>query len=96
MSQTDERLSSFTESDLQGNDAMILFYTGLPTFQILKEVFGHVSLAVAQNERSKLTSFEEFMLVMIKWRLKCKVSRSGIQIYCLNAKYLDLAYRFTV
>ena len=82
LSQTDVRLSSFSESDLQGNEAMVLFYTGLPTFQILKEVFDHVALAVPKTETSKLTNFEQFMLVMLKLRL--------------NARYQDLAYRFTV
>ena len=57
-------------------------YSGLPTFQVLKEVFDHVALAVPKTDTSKLTNFEQFMLVMLKLRL--------------NARYQDLAYRFTV
>ena len=66
------------------NDA-VKFYTGLPNLQVLNAVFKHVAVAVVKPGlpvRTKLTPFQEFMLVMLKLRL--------------NSQNKDLAFRFGV
>ena len=60
----------FSQESLS-NDA-VKFYTGLPNLQVLNAVFEHVAVAVVkagQPVPTKLTPFQEFMLVMLKLRL---------------------------
>ena len=57
----------FCEDSLQ-KDEHVKFYTGLPNFKVLKAVFDHVtaSLNTSVSGCQKLTSFQQFMLVMVK------------------------------
>ena len=57
------------------------FYTGLPSYEILRVVLEHVSPFVAHKTLS-LDRFQEFVMVLMKLRL--------------NVPLQDLAYRFKV
>ena len=71
----------FTEEYFESDEEKVRFYTGLPSFEVLKRTFSFVASRV--NRRSLLLSkFQEFALVLIKLRL--------------NAPHQDLAYRFYV
>jgi len=59
----------------------VLFYTGLPTYAILKIVFNFISPFV-ERKPTVLSIFQEFILVLIKLRL--------------NVPMQDLSYRFFV
>ncbi len=60
----------FSEQSLQ-NDQCVKFYTGLPSFRVLKAVFEFVAPPTEFFNRNptKLTDFQEFMIVMAKLRL---------------------------
>ena len=60
----------------------ILFYTGLPNWDVLHSVFELVTPTEPVKTPTKLTQFQEFMLTLIKLRL--------------NPPIEDLAYRFGV
>ena len=65
------------------SETVILHYTGLPNFKLLYTVFEFVdSQASLPASRSKLTHFQEYMLVLMKLRR--------------NLSGQDLAYRFNV
>ena len=57
------------------------FYTGLPSFDILKKIFNFVAPHVKRNSLN-LSKFQEFIMTLIKVRL--------------NVPHQDLAYRFDV
>ena len=63
------------------SDDKVLFYTGLPSYEILMVVLEHVSPFVARKTLS-LDRFQEFVMVLMKLRL--------------NVPLQDLAYRFKV
>ena len=79
----EQDLSTLCEESLK-DDSTVNFYTGLSNLKILKTIFDHVCLTVTNQRRSqcKFTQFQEFMLVILKWRL--------------NSPVVDLAYRFDV
>ena len=67
-SQVREHLPQFCKERFM-NDSFTQHYTGLPNIEVLKIVFDHVSKTLPPSERStKLSSFEEFICVMIKLR----------------------------
>ena len=70
----------FTETFLH-DDECVQFYTGLPNLKVLKTVFEFVA-AAQQSSCTKLTSFQEFMVVMVK--------------LCLNLSTRDIAHSFQV
>ena len=57
-------------SSLQ-NDNCVRFYIGLPSFRVLKAVFEFVAppMELVNRNPTKLTDFQEFMIVMAKLRL---------------------------
>ncbi|CAH3118147.1 unnamed protein product [Pocillopora meandrina] len=63
------------------NEEKVKFYTGLPSFDILQNVFEHVSQFVAYKSQN-LTTFQEFVMTLIKLKL--------------DAPHQDLSYRFNV
>jgi hypothetical protein len=71
----------FTEQFLQRNEADVKFYTGLPNSHVLKLVIDFVR-PLTSSDGLKLSSFQQFMVVILKLRLNCPL--------------LDLAHRFGV
>ena len=65
--------------DFFDTDDKVRFYTGLPSMEVLKVVFEHVSSHVTRQTQS-LNRFQEFIILLMKLRL--------------NAPLQDLAYRF--
>ena len=72
---------SFSEQTFVSDD-YVKFYTGLPNITILKAVFGHVLPAVSLSDSSKLMPFQEYIAVLMKFRL--------------NSNHQDLAYQLGV
>ena len=58
----------FTESSLKNNDKMVKYYTGLPDYGTLLNIFEFVFPA-PQEGRSSLTTFQQFCAVLAKLRL---------------------------
>ena len=71
----------FDWSELLGDDNKVLFYTGLPKFEILDTIFRHTAPFVIRKSQN-LSPFQEFMMTLIKLRLDTPMQ--------------DLAYRFGV
>lgn len=72
---------TFDESYFMNDDAKVRFYTGLPTYDVLLTVFDFVNHH-ATRKSSVLSSFQEFILTLMKLRL--------------NVPYQDLSYRFEI
>ena len=60
----------------------IKFYTGLPNCKVLKAVFNLIKPGISHHNQSKLTPFQEYIMVLMKLRL--------------NTQIQDLAYRFGI
>ena len=75
------RENVLTETFLQCNGDAIKFYTGLPSYSLLKTVFDFVS-PLDKHHNSALPLFQQFLLTLVKLRL--------------NLCDQDLAYRFGV
>ena len=65
--QVKEHLPPFCE-DRFINDDFTQTHTGLPNLRIVKAIFHHVAKTMPSEKATKLTSFQEFMCVMIKLR----------------------------
>ena len=74
--------SQLTEDSFSGNDAKTKFYTGMPNFLMLKQVFNLIAPYVKNTSQNALQQFQELVLVLI--RLK------------LNVPLQDLAFRFGI
>ena len=70
----------FTEEALMDSNDNVKFYTGLPSFNVLKTVFKFVDPPATTS--TKLSSFQEFVLTLMKLRL--------------DSPLKDLAYRFRI
>ena len=77
-----EKLKIGTREWFEGKDEKVLFYTGLPNFQILLTLFNFLVIVIKQSVNTALTPFQEFTLTLMRLRL--------------NLTLLDLAYRFAV
>ena len=71
-----------TEESFSGNDEKTKFYTGLPTFTVLKHVFNLVSPYIKSGPTTSLLKFQQFILVLMRLRL--------------DSPLQDLAYRFGI
>ena len=71
-------MQKFNETLFVESDDRVQFYTGLPTYKVLKTVFHFC--APSDKCTTKLSQFQEFLLTLIK--------------LCLNSPLKDLAYRF--
>ena len=88
-------LSSFTATNFAGNDELIRLYTGFPSYEAFLSFFEFLGPAVhelkywgekdyerKQQRKRKLTSLDQFFLMMIKIKL--------------NLRNKDLGYRFGI
>ena len=59
------------EAHLRDNDALVAFYTGLPSFSLLMTIYFHhiASPAILDTARTRLSKFQQFMAVLTKLRL---------------------------
>lgn len=71
-----------TQDSFRSNDVRVSFYTGLPSYSILEEVFELLEDVVPHSENSKLTGFQEFIAFLLKVHL--------------NVPFQDIAERFGV
>ena len=81
----EKTVSIFNEANLleSENNKLIVFYTGLPNSKVLRVLFNFVAEGAPFSScNTKLSSFEEFMVTLIKLRL--------------NLPMQDLAFRFGV
>ena len=65
------------------SDDYVMFYTGLTNITILKAVFDHVLPAVSVYDSSKLIPFQEYVTVLMKFRLKAIIRILHIRLGCL-------------
>ena len=72
----------YTEDNFKNDPAKVHYYTGLPEVKILSTVFSYVSKPLSAHGHSKLSLFQQFILVLMKLRL--------------NLAHQDLAYRFGI
>uniref|UniRef100_A0A146LDP2 THAP-type domain-containing protein n=1 Tax=Lygus hesperus TaxID=30085 RepID=A0A146LDP2_LYGHE len=73
---------SLDETSLKGDDDKTKYYTGIPSYDLLKIVYDLVECELPHTHRNSLPKFSEFILAMMRLRLGC----SGT----------DLGYRFNV
>ncbi len=57
----------FDEKIFESNDEFVKFYTGLPSYKVLKIIFDFCASQVKRS--TKLTQFQEMMLTFVKLRL---------------------------
>lgn len=81
MSNITIRSKAFDESYFMNADAKVRFYTGLPTYDVLLTVFDFIK-HYDSRKSSALSSFQEFILTLMKLRL--------------NVPFQDLSYRFEI
>ena len=72
----------FTKSWFESDDRKVKYYTGLPSFQILMNLFNFIVMSVACSDRSSLPLLQQFIMTMMKFRL--------------NVEHQHLAYLFGV
>lgn len=75
-------LTGLSKEEFAKSEAKTKFYTGLPNFLVLSQVFNLCEPWISQTNRSALTKFEQLILALM--RLK------------LNLSLQDLAYRFGI
>ena len=75
-------VTGHSKEDFANNEAKTRFYTGLPNFLVLLQIFNLCEPWISHTERSALNKFEQLILTLM--RLK------------LNLSLQDLAYRFGI
>ena len=75
------KVKPLNEHEFTSDYEKVRFYTGLPSFEVLKTTFDHVAPFVSRKWQH-LTPFQEFILTLMKLRL--------------NMAFQDLAYCFTI
>ena len=78
---TNKKVTDFDKEYFRNSDDKVLFYTGLPSYEILNFVFELVS-PFASCHSQTLSPFQEFVMVLIKLRL--------------DVPFQDLAYRLNI
>lgn len=86
MMRLNSKLYGFKSKDIQlnkdafeGNDDKTKFYTGLPNFLVLMQVFELYEPFISQTHRSVLGKFEQFILVLM--RLRSKILHTGLKFH---------------
>lgn len=74
--------SKFTQQSFENNEEKTRFYTGLPNFLVLMQIFRLCEPDIICSPLSVLSKFEQFMLVLLRLRL--------------NFPLKDLAFRFNI
>ena len=80
---------SLTKESLQNDDAKVKFYTGLQSFATLVAIFRYVSAPVMSGPQTTLTTFQQFLMVLIKLRLNLvDQDIRSIPIWCTSVNRL--------
>lgn len=58
---------------IEGDDNKVKYYTGLPTYKVLKAIFDFVSPSVNTSSRTALPLFNQFLMVLARLRLNMEV-----------------------
>ena len=74
--------SDLSQIGFEGNGEKTPFYTGIPTFSMLMQLFTLIASHVVSTSTNALCQFQEYLLVLLRLRL--------------NVPLQDLAYRFKV
>ncbi|XP_028403929.1 uncharacterized protein LOC114526517 [Dendronephthya gigantea] len=74
--------SAFSKQSFEASPDKTKFYTGLPNYLVLMQVFGLCEPFISTTSQSALNKFEQFILVLLRLRL--------------NLPLKDLGYRFNV
>lgn len=74
--------SKLNEQSFKDNEEKTIYYTGLPNFLVLMQVFHHCENYISTTSLTVLGKFEQFILVLMRLRL--------------NLPLKDLAYRFGI
>ena len=78
---TNKKVTDFGEEYFRNSNNKVLFYIGLPSYEILNFVFELVSPSASRRSKT-LSPFKEFVMVLIKLRL--------------NVPFQDLAYQLNI
>ena len=78
---TNKKVIDFGEEYFRNSNNKVLFYIGLPSYEILNFVFELVSPSASRRSKT-LSPFKEFVMVLIKLRL--------------NVPFQDLAYQLNI
>ena len=78
---TNKKVTDFGKEYFWNSDNKVLFYIGLPSYEILNFVFELVSPSASRRSKT-LSPFKEFVMVLIKLRL--------------NVPFQDLAYQLNI
>ena len=84
---------------LENDDKMVKYYTGLPSFSVLKAVFDFVKKGLPENQFLGCSHFDQFLLTVVKLRLNIGdqdlAYRFGINQFTVSrcvARWLDILY----
>ncbi|KAK7010018.1 nuclease harbi1, partial [Biomphalaria glabrata] len=90
---------TFDEKYFKINEEKVKYYTGLPTFNLLKNVYVYLEPAITMTSRSCLTKFQQFLIVVFKLKLSLpfRVLADMFKIHPTTAskiftKVLDVMY----
>ena len=73
-------LTGLSKDEFAKNEAKTKFYTGLPNFLVLLQVFNLCEPWISQTNRSARTKFEQLILALMRLKLNLSLPRRGIQI----------------
>ena len=62
-----------TSESLKHNDVKVKYYTGLPSYGVLKVVFDFVSPCVTNYSRTSLPLIDQFIMVLVRLRLNMDI-----------------------
>ena len=62
-----------TPESLMDNDAKVKYYTGLPSYKILKAIFDFVHPCVKNYSQTVLPLFNQFLMVLVRLRVNMDI-----------------------
>ena len=74
---------------LMDNDAKVKYYTGLPSYKVLKAVFDFVYPCVKNNSRTVLPLFNQFLMALVRLRINMDIILS---IFHTTLEYMLLMF----
>ena len=58
---------------LMNDDAKVKYYTGLPSYKLLKAIFDYISPCIDRHSRTSLSLFNQFLMVLVRLRVNTEV-----------------------